>query len=244
MTVITRKRYDNFSIIPNAVANDTTISFEARGLLIYLLSKPNDWQVNVKNLRKAGGGIGQDKVYRILSELSAVGYIYRQSNRDQSGQFVGSEYMVYDQPIEPRGENPDAVFPDTADPEPAHPDTTKPAPNKVPEAYLKPIRTKDALIRELLVVLDLVHANALVDHREALQKALTVKGAQALVRELLLCDDPNAAVDYMIQKGWACIKNEWIEKSQRQKHRKSEQLKDPVVEAAEELHRWENANAS
>ena len=59
MTVITRSRTASFAIIPNAVAEDKRLSFEARGVLCYLLAKPNNWQVQISDIKKQGN-FGRD----------------------------------------------------------------------------------------------------------------------------------------------------------------------------------------
>jgi len=81
-----------------AGAQDTRLSIEARGVLWYLLSKPRDWKVIIKDLQKQCG-IGRNKVYRILNELRVAGYIIRDDQyKTADGQFSKSAYHVYDTP--------------------------------------------------------------------------------------------------------------------------------------------------
>ncbi len=40
----------NYTCIPNSILNNLTLSCKAKGLLIQLLSKPDNWNVNVKHL--------------------------------------------------------------------------------------------------------------------------------------------------------------------------------------------------
>lgn len=136
MTVVTRKRSGNFAVIPNHVADDARLSFEARGVLVYLLAKPHDWQVRVPDIQRAGG-IGRDKVQRILNELIVAGYIMREQDRRPDGTMGPIEYVVYDDPVpgalplapqpekpvaaSPRPENQAAVAPRPGLPEPAGP---------------------------------------------------------------------------------------------------------------------------
>ena len=60
---------ENFSVLPNDLMNDERLSADALGVLVYLLSKPTDWQVRVTELRRRFD-IGRDKVYRILESSS------------------------------------------------------------------------------------------------------------------------------------------------------------------------------
>jgi hypothetical protein len=58
--IIRRKVNRNFTVIPNEIMNDERLSFEALGLLGFLLSRPDNWHVIVDNLRSRGG-LGRDK---------------------------------------------------------------------------------------------------------------------------------------------------------------------------------------
>ena len=96
MSIIRRKRADSFALVPNSVANDDRLSFEERGLLVYLLAKPSDWQVNVADLQQRGG-IGRDKAYKLLNGLIAAGYVQRERQVDpKTGRVAGYNYTVSD----------------------------------------------------------------------------------------------------------------------------------------------------
>ncbi|BAV45290.1 Uncharacterized protein MLTONO_0387 [Mesorhizobium loti] len=95
------------------------MSFEARGVLCYLLSKPNNWSVNVDDLARAGS-IGRDKAYRILNELIDARYIDREIQRNADGRVRQVEYVVYNEPIgkgRPLPEKPETAKPETVQPE-------------------------------------------------------------------------------------------------------------------------------
>lgn len=64
--------------ISRASAQDRTLSFEARGLLLYLLSKPDDWEVQENDLKQQ---CGRDKVRGIVRELEEHGYLEREATR-------------------------------------------------------------------------------------------------------------------------------------------------------------------
>ena len=102
---------DNFSVLPNELINDDRLSTEHLGLLVYLLSKPNDWQVRVKQLQNRFD-MGRDKTRRILATLEQYGYISRDIVRAE-GKFSETRYIVKDSP-EP--ENPSPVFPAPVNP--------------------------------------------------------------------------------------------------------------------------------
>jgi len=125
--IVRSKLQEDFLVVPRKLAQNEELSFDARGLLLYLLSKPRDWRVQIADLR-AAGQIGRDKAYGLLTELIQAGHVVRHEVRDAQGRAGGIEYYVYDFPlpvvvsekIEPL---PD--FPDPAKPDPANTDAYK-----------------------------------------------------------------------------------------------------------------------
>lgn len=99
---------ENFSVLPNELINDDRLSTDHLGLLVYLLSKPNDWQVRVKQLQNRFD-MGRDKTRRILATLEQYGYISRDIVRAE-GKFSETRYIVKDSP-EPENPSPEKPAP-------------------------------------------------------------------------------------------------------------------------------------
>lgn len=96
-----------------ATAQDHALTPEALGVLTEILSRPDDWSVNVSQLTKREG-LGRDKAYRILNELIGLGYVQRLTHRDEQGRVSSTEYVVYEEPQQvehPLPENPYPVKP-------------------------------------------------------------------------------------------------------------------------------------
>lgn len=91
-----------------ATAQDETLSFAARGMLAYLLSKPSDWQVQIDDLQQE---CGRDKVYGLIKELMQSRYVERKISRDERHRVKGVNYTVRECPLP---EKPDTASPDTA----------------------------------------------------------------------------------------------------------------------------------
>jgi hypothetical protein len=71
-----------------SVLQDNRLSLEARGLLGYLLSKPDDWEVRFTDLLTyAGPNCKEDRLRRILKELESFGYIQRTRKNVAHGKF-------------------------------------------------------------------------------------------------------------------------------------------------------------
>lgn len=83
-----------YVVIPNALAQDNRLSFEARGALVMLLSMPDDWSVNKSWLIKQTKA-GRDKVTSIIKELELCGYMSKRTTHDKLGKITGIEWHVY-----------------------------------------------------------------------------------------------------------------------------------------------------
>lgn len=70
----------------NEVFNDKRISWETRGLMGYLLSKPNDWTMRMTDLLKQGPA-KEFKLRRMLAEARLYGYMSRIRVAQEDGTF-------------------------------------------------------------------------------------------------------------------------------------------------------------
>ena len=85
-TILRLKKTRDYFKVANSVFTNRNISWEARGLMGYLLSKPDDWQVRVHDLVRQGPA-GQHKISRMLRELEVAGYLMRRRFRRADGTF-------------------------------------------------------------------------------------------------------------------------------------------------------------
>lgn len=114
-----------FTITPNASAEDSRISWAAKGLLWYILSRPKDWVVYTKQLAKIyngnAKGNGRDAVLSLLNELKLAGYVKYSKTRNKLGRW-SHRYDVYPLPVNgfqkmfPQPDQPDMDDPDLDDP--------------------------------------------------------------------------------------------------------------------------------
>ncbi|UCB55070.1 MAG: hypothetical protein JSW45_00575 [Thiotrichales bacterium] len=120
-TIIRAPRRYRFVVMDQRAVEDDRLSWAARGLLCYLLSRPDDWKVLVNDLRKRGN-LGRDGIYRLLKELRTLGYALFLHKRDQHGRIRGGIYLIREIADSPFPDLPDTVSPDTAAPGPAKPE--------------------------------------------------------------------------------------------------------------------------
>lgn len=80
------KKDARFFAASNEPFNDKRLSWEARGVMGYLLSKPDGWELSEENLLKEGPA-GEHKIRRIVAELKTCGYVRRTRVRQENGLF-------------------------------------------------------------------------------------------------------------------------------------------------------------
>ena len=89
------KRIDGpYTVIGNEAAQDSSLSWKAKGLLVYLLSLPKDWNIRLSELaRHATDGI--DSTRKAMDELLNAGYIQRGARiRKPDGKLGDYVYLV------------------------------------------------------------------------------------------------------------------------------------------------------
>ena len=114
---IIRKAKDKenpYAQIARSAAQDSTLSWKATGLLCYILSLPDDWQIRLSDLAKRKqDGIAATK--SALKELLNNGYIEKISHRNEKGRFIKHECIIHESPItenHPLSRNPLSGFMD------------------------------------------------------------------------------------------------------------------------------------
>lgn len=126
---VEKDRTHPYKTINTSFATDERLTWGARGLLVYLLSKPDDWKVMVPDLIKQSSA-GRDAVYKILKNLEETGYLQRIRTRRDDGTFEYST-VIYEKA------RPLTAFPETVQPETVQPYTEKPDVYKVRKELTK-----------------------------------------------------------------------------------------------------------
>jgi len=93
----------SYTAISNALIDHPDLSPEARIVLIYLLSRPDNWQLQITDVRRVLGTrkktAGRNKAYQIIRELKLSAYVVAVEVLDE-GRFDGVTYYVFDEPHE------------------------------------------------------------------------------------------------------------------------------------------------
>jgi hypothetical protein len=107
----TPRPHNNFTIVANEILRDDRLSFRARGVLISILSRPDNWRTSAESLANESVE-GRGAILTALKELETCGYLERTKYQNELGHWV-SESFIYDRPTfgkptsaEPTSENP------------------------------------------------------------------------------------------------------------------------------------------
>lgn len=109
----------HFTVVTNALIRDERLSWKARGLLIFVLSMPDNWRTTSAHLARVGPD-GRDSVRAGLAELEAAGYLTRHRVRKADGTFE-HQVTVYDNPQRAGDNSVSSPQPETGKPAPVMP---------------------------------------------------------------------------------------------------------------------------
>jgi len=115
MIVRSPRPVTQYTVLSNAVIRDHRLSWKARGILVYLLSLPDNWQTSAEQLVRAAVD-GRHSVLAGLTELEEHGYLVRIRRQKANGQWHTST-VVFDNPQtvdnfpSPKSENPTSENP-------------------------------------------------------------------------------------------------------------------------------------
>jgi len=137
MSELRKKHVAPYDLVLRQAMQDNNISWDATGLLAYLISLPDGWAIKINHiaqLRQAG----EKRVRRMLRELEDAGYITRRSERRPDGTF---KYVseLYQDPAENPHHGPAA--------EPPSPSTALPVTGTA--VHGGDIKTRDLEIKDL-----------------------------------------------------------------------------------------------
>ena len=113
------KKKDNFTTVHNNLILDEKLSWKAKGLLIYMLSRPTGWKYKSAEIAKNSTD-GRDSVRNGLKELVENRYISRQKNSDGSLTYYifedNQQNNIKDYLQKPKLDNPSLEKPETENP--------------------------------------------------------------------------------------------------------------------------------
>jgi predicted transcriptional regulator len=92
--IIRKVKRGTYTLIANISLEDRSLDWDCKGMLCYLLSRPDGWQVDIDEIAKnfpLGGD--RDRIQHILNSLESAAYITRLQEIDADGRFVSVLYV-------------------------------------------------------------------------------------------------------------------------------------------------------
>ena len=231
-TVVTKK--GNFTTIHNKLITDNSISLKAKGIMLYMLSKPAGWNYNPKDIANNSKD-GLDSVYSGLKELIEAKYISRRKNKDGTVDYFvfedNSENDIADYSnLNPNRENPNLEKPDMENPNLGKPDvliiknSTKKEFNK--KELIKEKYKKEKAKNELENYITNLEADEdykellfkYVEYRKSIKKPIkTIVPIQKIIKDFPNYFILDEAINIAMEKEWQGLEPEWIAKYKQSK---------------------------
>lgn len=98
---VNKDKNNPYVMLNKKFLNDERMSWKAKGILSYLLSLPDDWQIYEAEIQKHSVD-GMASLKSGIKELMVNGYIQREQIRNDRGHFIGYKYQVYEVSTEMR----------------------------------------------------------------------------------------------------------------------------------------------
>ena len=97
MPRIRKEHKEGFTTVGNELIQNAALSWKARGLMIYLLSMPQDWDFNLVDLANRAPE-GRSALRSGVTELEEHGYVEIVQDRSNGGSYDGTTWYVYEEP--------------------------------------------------------------------------------------------------------------------------------------------------
>lgn len=98
MAIIRTIRNQNYTTMACYHLRDKKLSLKAKGLMSFMLQLPDTWKYSIKGLASALN-VGRDQIRSAVQELITAGYLCREYRRDENGQIIGAEYLLFESPL-------------------------------------------------------------------------------------------------------------------------------------------------
>lgn len=117
MPVLRNPKTNRFVQIDNAFLETNLLTWRAKGIFCYLLSRPDNWKFNLADLKNRSPLEGLDAIKTAMRELETMGYVAKHRVKSiAKGTWSGWEYLIRETPFPPRVDEPISGEPMSANP--------------------------------------------------------------------------------------------------------------------------------
>ena len=89
------KRIEQQTSIKTKILEESILSYRAKGIYSYLVSRPDGWKYNMTNIINISTD-GKESVQKGIKELEKVGLLKRVQAQNSEGKFIGWDWEIYD----------------------------------------------------------------------------------------------------------------------------------------------------
>ncbi len=109
MPVLRQRHARNFTTLPNELLQDPRLTCGDLGLLVQMLSRPENWDFSTSSLTALyAGRAGKESLARSVKRLKELGYLTIERKRTSGGKLGSVVWTVFD---EPQPGKPESGFP-------------------------------------------------------------------------------------------------------------------------------------
>ena len=98
MPIQRKNKNKNYTIVDNYFIDDINLKLAGKGMLLFMLRKPDDWRFNYKNFEKELG-IGKKAIRTLIKNLEELKYLKRERVIGENGHYKWI-YYVYEVPYD------------------------------------------------------------------------------------------------------------------------------------------------
>ena len=114
MAVLKNKTQGNYTLVSQNIMRDQNLSLTERGMLLTLLSLPDNWHLTIRGLCQILPD-GKERISKTLNSLIEKGYVTREQSRGDRGKFDSTNLEVHESPVilSNRSDVDEEIFKDT-----------------------------------------------------------------------------------------------------------------------------------
>ncbi len=236
----TINKKENFTSIHNKLINDSRISLKAKGIMLYMLSKPENWKYNPKEIAKNSKD-GLDSVYSGIKELIEAGYISRTRHSDGTVDYFVFEDVEENDIVDfSKKENPNRENPNRENPNRENPNRENPN-RENPDVYKRKNTNKERIIVNTELnketsksdIDDFINSQdkseeykkllfEFLKYRKKIRDTVKTTGPiKLLLKHFKTEADLREALEYMDLYNWKTAEPSWIEKKKNSNDNKN-----------------------
>lgn len=206
-------RKGGYTVLPNQILRDDSLTLQAKGLFCMMASFPEGWDFTIKGLATVAG-CGREKISAALRNLEDSGYLLREQGHSETGQFSANLFVLYDEKIAPLTGFPATGKPSTGKPLTENPtqinkERIKERKNKPPIAPREVLdRVKEACGEDQELLDGII---ALLENRAAIRKPVkTLRAINGILKDLSTCSRGSrrtalAMLEQAVKRNWLTV---------------------------------------